>query len=378
VVYRGTAFPRLRGKLLFAGNSSPTVWTLTLTANGDTVVPNSFATFFTYSTGFADVEVGPDGFIYLANGPYSSNRLLRLKPVPPVFTSSPPLAATQGVLYTYAPTFNGTPPGLHLVSGPLGMAVDSVTWALTWVPTNAQALERTHSIRVRAENGAGFAEQAFTVVVANINDPPGPFGLVSPPNDTTLTFVGSDPSVRFVWSPSPDPDLDTVRYTLQTDTVHLFNSGALRDTLVGTVTSKLLTFPRRTAVYYWRVRASDGQLVTISFEYRRVNVAFTTPVEERVESGEESMLEQNFPNPFNPATTIAFDLARPAAVRIGIYDVSGRLVRTLVDGKIAAGRHEIAWNGENNAGIGVPSGLYFYRMSTSEGFTATRKMILLR
>jgi hypothetical protein len=89
-------------------------------------------------------------------------------------------------------------------------------------------------------------------------------------------------------------------------------------------------------------------------------------------------LGQNFPNPFNPATTVAFDLARPAVVRIGIYDVSGRLVRTLVDGSVPAGRHEIAWNGVNNAGIGVPSGLYFYRMTTSEGFTATRKMILLR
>ncbi|MDD3642813.1 MAG: FlgD immunoglobulin-like domain containing protein, partial [Candidatus Krumholzibacteria bacterium] len=89
-------------------------------------------------------------------------------------------------------------------------------------------------------------------------------------------------------------------------------------------------------------------------------------------------LGQNFPNPFNPATTIAFDLARPAAVRIGIFDVSGRLVRTLVDGNVPAGRHEIQWNGLSNAGIGVPSGMYFYRMSTSEGFNATRKMIMLR
>jgi hypothetical protein len=89
-------------------------------------------------------------------------------------------------------------------------------------------------------------------------------------------------------------------------------------------------------------------------------------------------LGQNFPNPFNPSTTIAFDLAKPASVRIGIYDVSGRLVRTLIDGSMAAGSHEVGWNGMNNAGTGVPSGLYFYRMTTSEGFTATRKMILLR
>jgi hypothetical protein len=89
-------------------------------------------------------------------------------------------------------------------------------------------------------------------------------------------------------------------------------------------------------------------------------------------------LRQNFPNPFNPATTIAFDLARPAAVVIGIYDVSGRLVTTLVDRSMEAGSHEIGWNGTNNAGIAVPSGLYFYRMMTSDGFSETRKMILLR
>jgi hypothetical protein len=93
---------------------------------------------------------------------------------------------------------------------------------------------------------------------------------------------------------------------------------------------------------------------------------------------EADALNQNFPNPFNPSTTVAFDLAKPATVRIGIYDVSGRLVRTLVDRSMEAGSHEVGWNGTNNAGIGVPSGLYFYRMSTSEGFMATRKMILLR
>jgi hypothetical protein len=89
-------------------------------------------------------------------------------------------------------------------------------------------------------------------------------------------------------------------------------------------------------------------------------------------------LGQNFPNPFNPATTIAFDLSRPAEVRIGIYDVSGRLVRTLIDRSMEAGSHEVGWNGTSNAGISVPSGLYFYRMTTSEGFADTRKMILLR
>ncbi|MEK9135573.1 MAG: PQQ-dependent sugar dehydrogenase [Bacteroidota bacterium] len=186
VVYRAMAFPRLRGKILFTGNSSPTVWTLTLTADGDTVVPNSFSTFFTYSTGFADIEVGPDGHLYITNGPYSANRILRLRPVAPSYASTAPTTATQAILYTYTPTFNGTPPGLHVAFGPQGMTIDSATWTVRWTPTNQQALQGTHTVRLRAENGAGSTDQLYTINVTNVNDPPDPFGLVSPPTDTTL------------------------------------------------------------------------------------------------------------------------------------------------------------------------------------------------
>jgi len=64
-------------------------------------------------------------------------------------------------------------------------------------------------------------------------------------------------------------------------------------------------------------------------------------------------------------------------VRIDVFDASGRLVRTLLDEYRGAGRHSVVWDGRNNAGSVVPSGIYFYRINTGE-FTATRKMILLR
>jgi glucose/arabinose dehydrogenase len=371
-VYRATAFPRLRGKILFTGNSSPNVWTLTLSADGDTIIPNSFSTFFTYSTGFADIEVGPDGSLYLANGPYSANRILRLRPAVPTFSSSAPTTATQGALYSYTPTFNGTPPGLRIILGPEGMYIDSTTWTVHWIPTNQQALQHQHNVLLRAENGAGFADQQYTVVVTNVNDPPGPFGLVSPPGDTTLNFVGSDPAVHFVWQASIDPDLDTVRYTLEIDTVSTFNSSALRDTLVGTATSKTLTFQRRSANYYWRVLAFDGQLTIISSEYRRVIVTFTTPVKEEKPTEGEYGLEQNFPNPFNPATNIVYVIPKSGHVRLAVYNLLGQEVALVFEGLQNAGTHDVEFRN-----FELPSGIYFYRIQAHD-YVETKKLTILR
>jgi hypothetical protein len=88
-------------------------------------------------------------------------------------------------------------------------------------------------------------------------------------------------------------------------------------------------------------------------------------------------LMQNFPNPFNPTTTLTFDVAQSGNVTIQIYDVSGRLVATVLNAWKAIGRHQVEWNGKDASGSSMPSGIYFYRMKTA-GYEATRKMILLR
>lgn len=88
-------------------------------------------------------------------------------------------------------------------------------------------------------------------------------------------------------------------------------------------------------------------------------------------------LYANTPNPFNPVTTIPFDLARDAHVQLRVYDVFGRLVRTLVDGSLERKRHRIVWDGVDDAGTPVSSGVYFYRLET-DGYTDAHKMIVLR
>ncbi|MBN2070184.1 MAG: T9SS type A sorting domain-containing protein [Candidatus Krumholzibacteriota bacterium] len=88
-------------------------------------------------------------------------------------------------------------------------------------------------------------------------------------------------------------------------------------------------------------------------------------------------LAQNFPNPFNPVTRIEYGLSAPANVSLKIYDAAGRLVRELVDEGRAAARYAEVWDGRDDAGRQVASGMYFYRIEAGE-FTATKKLVLLR
>ncbi len=90
------------------------------------------------------------------------------------------------------------------------------------------------------------------------------------------------------------------------------------------------------------------------------------------------VLSQNVPNPFNPSTTINYQVPNGGAdVSIRIYDVAGRLVRTLVDEHRPAGTHAVAWDGRNQAGTRVASGVYIYRM-TAGSFSDARRMVLLK
>jgi unsaturated rhamnogalacturonyl hydrolase len=88
-------------------------------------------------------------------------------------------------------------------------------------------------------------------------------------------------------------------------------------------------------------------------------------------------LEQNVPNPFNPTTTIGFSLAEALPARLIVYDVAGRRVKTLVDETTTAGPHRVTWDGTDDAGRRVASGVYFYRL-TAGASTETKKMMLLK
>jgi hypothetical protein len=88
-------------------------------------------------------------------------------------------------------------------------------------------------------------------------------------------------------------------------------------------------------------------------------------------------LDGNFPNPFNPATTIRFSLAGPGPATLRVYDVQGRIVRTLVDEPLTAGEHSVRWDGRTEGGAQAASGVYFMRLQTP-GFTDHQKLVMSR
>ena len=88
-------------------------------------------------------------------------------------------------------------------------------------------------------------------------------------------------------------------------------------------------------------------------------------------------LNPNVPNPFNPMTKISFDLAHSGAVRLGIYDLRGLMVRRLVTENLAAGSHTVRWDGTDDGGRSVSSGVYLYRLESPSG-VQERKMVLVR
>ena len=92
---------------------------------------------------------------------------------------------------------------------------------------------------------------------------------------------------------------------------------------------------------------------------------------------ESFQLTNTFPNPFRENTTISFSLSKPDFINLSIFDVTGREVKNMITGNVNAGEHKISWDGLNSYGSKLPSGIYYYRISTS-GFTKTKKMILLK
>jgi hypothetical protein len=116
--------------------------------------------------------------------------------------------------------------------------------------------------------------------------------------------------------------------------------------------------------------AADQVITITEVDVAGVEVADETPAEFR--------LFPSYPNPFGETTTIRYMLPRAAGVSLRVYDVSGRVVRTLVDARsVSAGEHAVHWNGDNDSGGTVASGVYFYRMEAGP-YVETRRMVLLR
>jgi hypothetical protein len=123
-----------------------------------------------------------------------------------------------------------------------------------------------------------------------------------------------------------------------------------------------------------RFEIADGILVDGS---QHLNPVVALGALELSTTPKEFALNQNFPNPFNPETNIKYALAEGSQVELRIYNMVGQVIRTLVSERQAAGRYTIRWDGKDDRGLSVSSGIYFYRL-TSEKFSDVKKLMLLK
>ena len=116
---------------------------------------------------------------------------------------------------------------------------------------------------------------------------------------------------------------------------------------------------------------------TDDLEYANPIIIVGTEDEITTSIDNASVIISNYPNPFNPETTINYSLKENAKVSLNIYNIKGQKVKTLVDEQLQQGEHSAIWNGRGSNGNQVSSGIYFYKMKT-DNFEKTRKMILIK
>jgi hypothetical protein len=176
------------------------------------------------------------------------------------------------------------------------------------------------------------------------------------------------------WDKNPEGDVDY--YAVYCDTVSGFTPSAANLAATAAAPDTSVTLPAPTDTTYYRVSAVDT--TTYAGGYSDEAVSEPSPASGVAAAKPLTYhLSQNVPNPFNPTTTIRFSLAEPGRVNLVIYDVGGRRVRELLAGRRDANVYTVTWDGTNDRGERVSSGVYFYRL-TAGSFRQTKKMVLLK
>ena len=184
---------------------------------------------------------------------------------------------------------------------------------------------------------------------------------------------------------------DNLEYTIYIDGLWAKDDeGAATDVVVENIGDDLYIGARpndadATTAVKWvglidRVRIWDQALAEDQVEYLYLMEGPTggsVGVEEKKMAPTEFALKANYPNPFNPTTNISFTLDRTQDISLEIYGPLGHKISTLLSGTLNAGQHHVVWNGKDDEGQPVPSGLYLYRLS-GDNHEETRKMMLLK
>ena len=225
------------------------------------------------------------------------------------------------------------------------------------------------------DSSGGFSFSDTSSFLVDKQEPPQAFSLISPADGSSIDTLRP----RFSWEQSIDPDpRDEVKYTLflfstiNEDTV-IYKIHGIVDTVYQ------FTEDIETRDYQWFVSAVDADDESLN---RQSSEVFSLSVvvgidDEFADIPVEFNLYQNYPNPFNPSTVIKYALPKSSTVSLVIYNLMGQEIRRWDENNAVPGYYEKIWNGTNQAGIPVSSGIYIYRITTAE-FIQMRKMVLLK
>ncbi len=260
---------------------------------------------------------------------------------------------------------------------------DDLTYAIIVDPSNGSyTLNVDHVVYQPAGDYSGLDYITYSVSDAEasdtgyvyidieaVNDAPDHFSLLTPGENENI--LGTE--MTFTWEEAIDVDSDSVYYT-----VTIIGNGYVTTQPVGTdlfLTLPTLDMPRDSRID-WMVEATDS-LETTATAMHSYTVDPAVGIDARELLPEAWALEQNYPNPFNPSTTISFSVPNTSAVRLTVYDVSGREITRLVDGVKTQGNYSVVWNGTDLSQNAVSSGMYFFRLE-GEGFAQIKRMLYLK
>jgi|GEM_PF-2761361 len=207
----------------------------------------------------------------------------------------------------------------------------------------------------------------FILIVNAFNDPPAAFSLISP-LDSTLN--STDTVMVFQWEASTDADKDSLIYTLHLeggDFEYVFHT----DTNYVNLNVLDVEIPFDVDVH-WTVYVFDGTDTTWSNETWQFSVSREVGIKLGKSLPHSYALQQSYPNPFNPITTIQYIIPKTSQVTLAIFNMRGQLIEKLVDQKQGPGYYSVQWNASR-----FSSGVYFYRIQ-ADGFQQVKKCLLVK
>ena len=274
------------------------------------------------------------------------------------------ISAKAGNLFTYTPNedYNGSDSFTYYANdGTLDSNTSTVSISLS--PVNDASSDFTVLEEYLVND---FDGNQWTITTSNL--------IVTPENEQD--------SLQFIWNESTDIDGDQIQYrmigyddleflTMDEWTTSLSQSWSIQDLVSNTDTVNI-------AQGSWSVIATDGEFLKesnygASVEFFINGIALIP---------DAFIISQNYPNPFNSSTTINYDIPESQHIAIRIYDIRGRLIKTLIDEHQNAGYKSITWDGTNEDNEKVSAGVYFYQIHTSsslsgDSFTKSKKLLKL-